>query len=269
MFPYHSKVFKRREASKYKINDSFVVMNIFHTLQKGTFHTHNCEDFFVIENISETEKLIAVMDGCSMGKESVFASHLFGKVLRAIAKQHYYKDFVNKTEGVALTTKLKEVLREMFQYLSSMKRSMYLEPHELLATLILGIVNTNENKAEIVVVGDGLVCVDGSFKEFDQNDKPDYLGYHLHKDFNTWFNEHHQFLSVPEFNDLSVCTDGIFSFKNLKNRREQKMDSTIAEFLLVDSPDGLPENFLDRKVRLLEKENHLPTDDVAIIRILT
>ncbi|SEC40988.1 Protein phosphatase 2C [Tenacibaculum sp. MAR_2009_124] len=243
-------------------------MKIYKTLKKGEFHTHHCEDFFVIENLSDTEKLIAVMDGCSMGKESVFASHLFGKVLRGIAKQNYYKDFVKKTEERSLKTRLKEVLEEMFHILNTIKRSLYLEYHEMLSTLILGIVKTNENKAEIIVVGDGLVCIDSNFKDFEQNDKPDYLGYHLTKDFNTWFENHNQFISIQEFKDLSICTDGIYSFKNLKTKEKQKSESEIAKFFMVDKTGEFPDNFLDRKVLSLEKDGYIPTDDLAIIRIL-
>lgn len=242
-------------------------MKIYKTLHKGYFHTHHCEDFFIIENLTDTEKLIAVMDGCSMGKESVFASHLFGKVLRAIAKQNYYKDFVNKTEEMSLKVKLKEVLEEMFQTLNTIKRSIYLEMHEMLSTLILGVISVNENKAEIVVIGDGLICIDGNFKEFDQNDKPDYLGYHLNKDFNIWFENHSQFISIQEFKDLSICTDGIYSFKNLKSKEKQKSEDEIANFFMADKIGEFPDNLLDRKILSLEKEGYIPTDDLAIIRV--
>jgi len=68
-------------------------MNVYSVLQIGEFHTNHCEDFLVIEPITANEFLIAVLDGCTMGKESVFASMLYGKTLRKIAKEFYYRDF--------------------------------------------------------------------------------------------------------------------------------------------------------------------------------
>jgi len=71
-------------------------MKIYSTLTIGEFHTNYCEDFLVIEQITNSEKLIAVLDGCTMGTESVFASMLYGKILRKIAKHFFYEDFVKK-----------------------------------------------------------------------------------------------------------------------------------------------------------------------------
>ena len=53
-------------------------------------------------------------------------------------------------------------------------------------------MSPNDARAEIIVVGDGLVCVDGKEYHFEQEDKPDYLGYHLNEDFNFWFEQQKQ-----------------------------------------------------------------------------
>ena len=53
----------------------------------GEFHVNHNEDFLVLEEAGSTRKLIAVMDGCSSGTDSYFASTLIGKLLRKIAKK--------------------------------------------------------------------------------------------------------------------------------------------------------------------------------------
>ena len=66
-------------------------MKVYKTLHIGEFHTNHCEDFLIHEQIGANQILIAVLDGCTMGTESVFASILFGKVLRNIAKKKFYE----------------------------------------------------------------------------------------------------------------------------------------------------------------------------------
>ena len=241
-------------------------MNIYTTLQKGYFHTHYCEDFLIVEKLSNEESLIAVMDGCSMGKESVFASNLYGKILRTLAKKIFYRNFVEQ-QKTSESERLKDVIGELFKEINTIKKILDLDINELLSTLILGIVNKQTARAEIIVIGDGLVSVDDKFYEFEQNDKPDYLGYHLNENFESWYEEHNQFVSIDNFNDLSISTDGIYSFKNLKNKANQKDEIEVIEFMLINDKEHDKDNFLGRKIRVLEKENHLVTDDLAIIRL--
>ncbi|GAB1857610.1 hypothetical protein MHTCC0001_24460 [Flavobacteriaceae bacterium MHTCC 0001] len=140
----------------------------------------------------------------------------------------------------------------------------------LLSTLIIGIIETKASKAEFLTIGDGLICKDGEVIEYEQNDKPDYLGYHLADDFDNWFDNQEQKLTISNFKDLSICTDGIFTFKNLKNKSKQKSEREIIEYLLIDNDGAEFNNFLDRKIlELKDKWNHLVTDDLAIIRLKT
>lgn len=73
------------------------LMKIYSALKIGEFHPVFCEDFNVVEKLSENWMLIAVMDGCSSGKDSHFASALFGEIIKKIAKNIPYWDF-QKTE---------------------------------------------------------------------------------------------------------------------------------------------------------------------------
>lgn len=242
-------------------------MKIYSTLQRGEFHTHYCEDFLINEELTYNQRLIAVMDGCSTGKESVFSSILFGKILRNIAKKTGYKFFVEKEVTEPKTT-LKNILKELFEELKLLKKKLDLEFNELLSTLILGVVNSNGTIAEIIIIGDGLLCVDGKEYHFEQEDKPDYLGYHLNEEFNLWFEKQEQRISIEEFQDLSISTDGIYSFKNLKNKEDQKEESEIIQTLLIEKPEVSATNFIDRKIIELSKEYQIPTDDLAILRLV-
>ena len=244
-------------------------MKIYRTLNIGEFHTNHCEDFLVDEQIATDEKLIAVLDGCTMGTESVFASILYGKILRNISKKKFYEEFVSNNQ-IDLKSKLKEVIKQLINETKSIKNQLGLEVNELLSTLIVGIINTKSSKAEFLVIGDGLICKDGEVIEYEQNDKPDYLGYHLGDDFDYWFDRQNQKLSISEFKDLSICTDGIFTFKNLINKAKQKSENEIIQYLLIDNEYAEFDNLLDRKIRVLkEKWNHIVTDDLAIIRVKT
>ncbi len=244
-------------------------MRIYKTLNIGDFHTNNCEDFLVDEQIATNEKLIAVLDGCTMGTESVFASILYGKILRNISKKEFYKEFVTN-EPLDLKSKLKDVIKQLIKETKSIKSQLGLDTNELLSTLIIGIINTKESKAEFLAVGDGLICKDGEIIEYEQDDKPDYLGYHLADNFDKWYDSQNQKLSVSSFKDLSICTDGIYTFKNLENKAKQKSEDDIIQHLLIDNENSEFDNFLDRKIRFLkDKWNHTVTDDLAIIRIKT
>lgn len=245
-------------------------MNIYKTLQIGEFHTNYCEDFLIIENISETQKMIAVLDGCTMGKESVFASILYGKILRNIAKKEFYKNFVVKEKvAVTLQEKLKTTVSQLFSEVKIVQQQLDLTKHELLSTLIIGVIDITAKTAVILIVGDGLVVCNKQLYDFEQEDKPDYLGYHLNENFETWYKNQKQVLSFSECKDLSIATDGIFTFKNLQSSSNQKTENDIINHLLINTDGCEFENILDRKLKKLkEQENHVPTDDLAIVRII-
>ncbi len=243
-------------------------MKIYTTLNIGEFHTNQCEDFLIIQQIGTNETLVAVLDGCTMGTESVFASHLYGKLLRTIAKKKFYEEFVtNRSED--LQSKLKQVLQELMSETTTVKRLLDLTTNELLSTLIIGIINKQTQSAEFITIGDGLIYVDGEAYEYEQNDKPDYLAYHLNKNFEEWFTVQTQKLSIPNFTDLSISTDGIFTFKCFNKNLSQKSESEIIDYLLKKELDMELSNALDRKINYLKQDyNHYVTDDLAIIRMI-
>ncbi|MEP0264135.1 protein phosphatase 2C domain-containing protein [Dokdonia sp.] len=243
-------------------------MKIYSTLHIGEFHTNHCEDFLINEQITSNQRLVAVLDGCTMAKESVFASMLYGKILRNIAKNAFYQEFIVSNK-ISLKMTLKSVIQELIIETVKIKNQLGLEINELLSTVILGVIDTDTSAAEFITVGDGLIYKDGDIYEYEQDDKPDYLGYHLSEDFETWYKNQDQTLSISNFTDLSLCTDGIYTFKNLESKNKQKPESEIIQYLLSDTEHKEYDNFLDRKIRFLkDQEQHVVTDDLAIIRII-
>ncbi|WP_196893156.1 protein phosphatase 2C domain-containing protein [Aureivirga marina] len=238
-------------------------MNSFNLLKIGSFHTNNCEDFLVEEKIAKNLKLIAVMDGCSMGTESSFASTLFGKILRKIAKDFYYQEFVSATEK-SIDFILKNVVSKLFFELKQIKNQLHLETNELLSTLILGITNIETQKTTIICIGDGMIYTEKEVFIFDQNDKPDYLAYHLQEDFENWYTNFPQKMKLSTFEKLIIATDGIFSFKNLKFRNKEWKEDKVIDFLLNENIKSGQE--LYQKIQELEVDyHHVLTDDLALI----
>ena len=189
--------------------------------------------------------------------------------MRNIAKTQFYEDFLT-SDSIELKNKLRNVVKELIDHTKKIKNQLGLETNELLSTLIIGIIDTSSSRAEFLTIGDGLICVDGELIEYEQNDRPDYLGYHLADDFDIWFDNQQQKMTINNFEDLSICTDGIFTFKNLQSKSKQMSENEIIRYLLVDNEGADFDNFLNRKVRKLkDKWNHVVTDDLAIIRIKT
>lgn len=241
-------------------------MKVYTTLHMGQHHVNHCEDYLMVAEIGTNKFLYAVMDGCSSGTDSYFASTLTGKILRKIAKENHFKDFVVK-EKRDLSQILKIAVSELFEALRDAKARLQLARDEMLCTLVIAVVDTVERSGEFMCVGDGLICINNQLFEFEQENIPDYLGYHLQEDFEMWFNAQNQKLSRVDINSFSLATDGIFTFQKIDNKIYDAPQNLI-DFLLVDVDGASNPNMLDRKMRQIESTLGLkPTDDLAIVRV--
>ena len=244
------------------------MQHFIHT-QMGTFHQNHNEDNFVFATLGNNKILLAVMDGCSMGTESHFASNLIAKVLRKLAKEFFYKDFLEK-EDTDMEKQLKAIVKLLFEQLIQLKNILGLEQNELLSTMVISIIDTKSGEGEVLVVGDGFVAVNGRWIEYDQDNIPDYLGYHLSEDFEAWFSEQQQRLSLDRIQDISIGTDGIFTFRKFDNQNYPLISEREIINLLIFDCNGIDkEQMFLKKLLFIEKENGLrPTDDLTIIRLL-
>jgi hypothetical protein len=144
-----------------------------------------------------------------------------------------------------------------------------LNPKELLTTLILLFVDKNKNEGIVLVIGDGLVSINGKVTEFDQDNTPDYIGFHLDGDFENWYSSQKQKIIFNVIDDISIATDGIFSFTQVtRTAIDEKPD--VLDFLLINRENNEKEEMLALKLKKLEHSYGLvPTDDFAMIRILS
>jgi serine/threonine protein phosphatase PrpC len=238
------------------------MIDIYTLLHIGESHENFCEDFLITEELINDRLLLAVMDGCTMGKESSFASMLVGKILRKIVKERF---FLNLSE-TTLIKEQKAILKSLFEHLRVSKNLLLLDKEEMLTTLILMIIDVKKSEGEVIVIGDGCVCINGKVTEFEQDNKPDYLGYHLGENYEEWFSKQTQRIDFQNFTDVSISTDGIWSFSDkIKNQQEFEP----INYLFINKSNQENKGMLANKLRRLTDElNNKPLDDLAIIRLI-
>lgn len=242
-------------------------MKVFQTLCMGQHHSLHCEDFLLHAPMGTQRHLFAVMDGCTMGRDSHFAATLCGKILQKIALERSYLEFKAEAQ-VELALELKAILQRLFQELKLIKDQLLLDKYDLLNTLILLLWDEEKVEGQVIVVGDGVVYHDGQLHVFDQDNQPDYLGYHLEEDFEQWFAQQKQQLHIQDFQNLSICSDGILSFATFDDGEYPIVPDPL-DFLLENAHCAEKENMLDKKVKILAKGYGLkPMDDLAIIRLM-
>ncbi len=204
-----------------------------------------------------------------MGTDSHFAAGLITKVLRRIAKQTNLRSFAEQTTHTTAGL-LKASLRTLFNDLKRLNAELDLADDELLSTLLLAIVDTRERNAEIVIIGDGVIACDEEILEFNQENKPDYLGYHLHEDFEDYWNLLTQRVSAQDFLDLALSTDGVFSFRPFSHDSYRPVtEEELLSFLLLHREEGAEDTAYRRKVIYVKNTFGLEaTDDFTVVRVL-
>jgi len=245
------------------------MLKLYSVIQKGEYHLNQCEDHLFSGEIGKNIQVCAVMDGCTNGKESHFASVLIGKLLSKIVRERGYLEFYQSPISTEHPEAyLKSVLRDVFRELTVIQRQLMLDTTELLSTLILMVINKEEQRGVLVVIGDGVVCHNGEMVDFEQNNKPDYLAFHLKEDFDTWYDLQKQRIAFDYTRDISIATDGITTFTKI-SRPEITETIDPAAYLLSDETYSDQEDMLEKKLRHLEYNFGLkPTDDLAIIRVI-
>lgn len=243
-------------------------MKIYSALQIGDYHTNHCEDCLFIDSLGKNKYVAAVMDGCTMGTDSYLASTLTGKLLRKIIKSRNYRELyaVSPVSDTPEMT-VKSILAELFQELAAVKNQLLLNQDELLTTLILLLIDKEKNEGFILTIGDGVICVNGQITIFDHDNKPDYIGFHLGKDFEEWYICHSQKLYFNNIADVSIATDGIELFTKVAEPQQDIIDPVA--FLVMDTEDAGKDDMLELRLKKLEHQFGLrPGDDLAIIRII-
>jgi Protein phosphatase 2C len=207
------------------------------------------------------------MDGCSSGKDSHFASALMGKILQKLGQIIPHQDFY-KAQKETLQPEIlgKWLLENLFFEMQTIRNQLLLDRLEMLATLVLLVYQKNQKSAWLIVIGDGFIQINEEIIEIDQDNRPDYLAYHLGEGFENWFAGQKNIFRVDNPQNLSICSDGIDTFQTIKTDINE--DFNPINYLLKDNTfENLP-NMLNRKFNILQKQyGYQPADDVSVIRI--
>ena len=129
------------------------------------------------------------------------------------------------------------------------------------------IYDIRDKTAWVNISGDGIVVHNGIMHEIDQQNMPDYLGYHLDIKFDNWFEKHTHTQVFDNITDISISTDGLTKLK--KNPQRVSYDQDVVDLFLIQKPRGSEQNaLLNSYLSLIEEEKYIPYDDIGIIRII-
>lgn len=235
-------------------------------IKRGEIHKNFCEDFLLNKKINERYLLLGVFDGCSGGIDSHFASSLTAKI---ISKE---SEFIKNKEDETIADLLKNLIHKTLKKTHEIRQNLALQTDELLSTIILLLMDKENNKTEIVAIGDGYISVDYKNTIIDQDNKPSYLVYFTEKlesktDFDEWYDQSVVKINADNFTDLTIATDGLLSFPD--NGMGHIKDLNIVDYLTKDKYLLNVTAMLGRKTNILKnKFNCTNYDDLAMFRVV-
>ena len=261
-------------------------------VRRGEDHETFCEDF-AVEFENEKYHYGAILDGCSSGVDSHFASSLFGKIFNQL-----FRDTVG--EGKQLfETPIKEatfIMIEFYQKLKNIKESLGLSLSELHSTIIFSVYDKELQELFVYNFGDGVIAVGGNVIElentaYDNPNAPHYfvndtLGKNLNeREFSLWLHMHYGQRSFQDVSNFMIASDGLTTFKLRSGMSPEK--EKVFEFFLNNNwlagkidKKGKKVPVISRKINILfdgvgqkngnpfergEKITH--SDDLSIIRV--
>lgn len=245
-------------------------MKIYTHISKGLHHPVFGEDFIYHHTLDDNILVCAVMDGCSSGQDSHFVSALYGKSIHKSCRMIPHMSEIQEDFDIN-TMSLEEIgsfiLNQLFEDIKKTKKLFFLEMEEILSTLVLMVCDSKKKTAWINVSGDGLFVVNGEVTDIDQNNMPDFMGYHLEESFELCYQSSTKGWFFSDIHDVSISTDGISKF--YKKPATQVKDIDPLDFLLIQKPKESSDNFLNHQYNNLIKEGFIPADDIGIIRVIT
>lgn len=241
-------------------------MQVYTLIRKGDYHPVFCEDYIFQKELAPHYHIAAVMDGCSSGRDSHFASALLGKLVQKTVDNLAFSPRLDEQPSARELNRW--IMEEVFMGLKEMRKQLSLTTLEILSTLLLCVYDRSQKQAFVHVIGDGFVAVDGVVHELDQQNRPRYMAYYLEEAFDDWYAGQNQFFSLDQPQDLSISTDGVESFRSVRPElmKEENMDPI--KLLLCDTNLAHMPNMLTRKFNILEKRYTChPGDDLGIVRM--
>jgi hypothetical protein len=235
--------------------------------KRGDSHLLHCEDSTLLSVLNEQLVVMAVSDGCSSAKDSVFAAKLFCKLLDNCGPGVPF-DGITATR-VALEMMIAQVCSQFLL----LQQILKLSTDEMLATLLVAVFNVETGDASVIAIGDGLVVCNGEVTEIDQNNTPNYLGYYLATQttvvpeyLNEWLAINSRTFDFKEVKDLALSSDGILTFQQKPGVNEMAADAV--HYFLLDEPMSRQYQIFERMYNIYyNKYGMRHYDDLGIVRI--
>lgn len=244
-------------------------MRILSLFKRSIHHDNFNEDFLFKHQLTEDLMVCTVMDGCSSAKDSHFSSALYNKSLHKSCRmlphmKEIMEDFdLGKIELDAIGD---FILKQLFDDLKKTQRMFFLAMEELLSTIVLLVYNNKNKTAFIAVSGDGIFYINKELTEIDQNNVPNFLGYHLKENFDSVAKTEIQSWHFENVIDVSISTDGIDKFR--KNIKDSKELSVTHESFFMKLPQSNKDIDFEKQYDDFVSKGFIPHDDISLIRIL-
>lgn len=204
-----------------------------------------------------------VSDGCSSGEDSYFASALTVKLFRLALRK-----FDTEANLPPIKNLGPALVEEFYRQFKTVRQTLDLSLHEVLATALFLIVNPASKEAWILAIGDGLWAINGDWVEIDQNNTPHYPAYDLQdRKFDAYAMADSKSNFYDNVSDVAVSTDGVMSF--IQEFATMPTSVSPRNYLLIDKSLSHVNQMLVRKFNILKTQyGFSPQDDVGIIRII-
>lgn len=233
----------------------------------GKHHTNNCEDSVGSYKIGDNRELIVVCDGCSMGDKSHYVSELIQKTLREISKEEDYREYVSD-DSISINELLRLVCNSLFNRVKKIYQLTGSHKYDYLSTVLILIADYKSLEYAYMVSGDGVVWIDDQLEIFDQDNQPNYIGYHLNVEFEEWFSDEVVTKGGDFLKSVAISTDGILTFSNendefVSDEKINKLMKRLMSYSKIENEKEL-QNIVDEIASL---ENISTTDDIAICKL--
>ncbi len=237
-------------------------------LERSVKHRNYNEDAQMVSEIGRHWFVGAVMDGCSTALDSHFASALVAKLFEKSAKAFNNKNNIFPTHLDDMSPKEMGIsfLESFFQDIKQTQKQLALDDIEILTTYIIFAYNHQTKEAWVNISGDGFIMINDEIIEIDQNNAPDFFGYHIDESFDSWFENHTTSYEFGKIETLAISTDG--PAKLLDINRKTIEDINPLEYMLQHSDFAGEKKELRKKYEFLRTKHQLyPFDDISILKI--
>lgn len=233
-------------------------------------HELHCEDNYYL---FEDENIIvgAVLDGCSTGINSHWASQTLQYCFKQYEKAFGFNEFITLFSN-GWDSEVNNILCEVATALNETKKVLDLTDMNLLSTIVFFVYNKKTKTLYVKFIGDGAFFYKKNNEwysiENDENNTPLYLGYYcqIPKENLLSFLTTRVTYILDEIEEFAISSDGIFSFKNNKSLEEEIQITSPENYLIADESFIKLKHELGKKFIGLRNDGWVIKDDLTVIK---